>query len=337
MALQIQRKTGNVCVGLHEIILIGAVLMVLAGAGLCLAEPSEQQTFGSPEEAVQTMISALKSKDLKALEAIFGPESEDLVASGDPVANEARREKFLLLYEEKHRLQKESEEKVFLHIGKEDWPFPIPIAKKGARWHFDGMEGREEILARRIGRNELSAIQVCLGYVDAQREYALKDRDHDGFLEYAQKFRSDAGKKDGLYWETGEGEEKSPLGPFFAAAEESGYDFKQSDRRPSPYYGYYYKILTAQGANASGSAYDYMVKGNMIGGFAMVAYPAEYGASGIMTFVVNHDGVLYEKDQGENTRKDAQAMTLFNPDSAWQKVVSPAAATAKSLDKISKE
>jgi hypothetical protein len=319
MALQIQKKTRDFWVKPYKTILMGSFLVVLAMAGLCLAESVEQRMFGSPEEAVKALIFALKSKDSKALEGIFGPESEDLVSSGDSIADEARRQEFILLYDEKHRLQKESEEEVFLYVGKEDWPFPIPITKEKSLWHFDGREGREEILARRIGRNELSTIQVCMGYVDAQREYALKDWDGDGFLEYARKFRSDAGKKDGLYWETGEGDEKSPLGPFFAAAEEAGYTLKQSDRKPSPYYGYYYKILTAQGEKAPGGAYDYVVKGKLFGGFALMAYPAQYGVSGIMTFVVNHDGIVYQKDLGENTKKAAHAMKRFNPDSTWRK------------------
>ena len=204
-------------------------------------------------------------------------------------------------------------------MGKDDWPFPIPIAKKDSLWYFDTDEGRDEILARRIGSNELCAIQVCLVYVDAQREYAKKDWDNDGLLEYAQKFRSDAGKKNGLYWETGEGDEQSPLGPLFAAAQEEGYALKQSDSGPSPYHGYYYRILTAQGKDAPGGAYNYVVKGNMLGGFAMMAYPAQYGASGIMTFVVNHDGIVYQKDLGEDTEKAAQAVRLFNPDSTWRK------------------
>ena len=329
MALQIQRKTGYFWAKRYEIILMGAFLTVLAMSGLCLAESVKQRMFGSPEEAVNGLISALKSNDSKALGAIFGPEGEDLVSSGDSVADERRRKKFVLLYEEKHRLQEESAEKFCLHVGKEDWPFPIPISKKDSGWYFDSAEGRDEILARRIGRNELSAIQVCLCYVDAQREYASKDRNHDGFLEYAQKLMSDAGTKNGLYWETGKGDEQSPLGPLLARAQRKGYALDQSNGIPSPYHGYYYKILTAQGENAPGGAYDYVVKGKMIGGFALVAYPAQYGVSGIMTFVVNHDGIVYQKDLGENTEKAAQAMKLFNPDSTWQKVIPPKARAKK--------
>ena len=284
------------------------------------AENVKPLTFASPGEAVKAMVEAVKSKDTKKLEAIFGPGSDDLVSSGDPVADNAGYEKFVSLYEEKSRLQKESDEKVLLYVGKEDWPFPIPIIKENGIWHYDATEGREEILARRIGRNELSAIQVCLAYVDAQREYALKDRNGDGFIEYAQKFISDPGKEDGLYWDVTSGEEQSPLGPLLAAAQEKGYTVKQSGSEPAPYYGYYYKILSAQGKNAPGGAYDYLVNGKMIGGFALVAYPAKYESSGVMTFIVNYDGVVYQKDLGPDTEKAAQAMKLFDPDNTWKKM-----------------
>jgi hypothetical protein len=206
-----------------------------------------------------------------------------------------------------------------MNLGNEDWPFAVPIVKKEGLWYFDTKQGKEEILARRIGLNELSAIKACLAYVDAQREYALKDRDGDGLLEYAQKFRSDQGKKNGLYWEVKAGEGQSPLGPFFAAAQQKGYTGKAGGK-PIPYHGYYYRILNGQGKSAPGGAYDYMAKGNMIGGFALVAYPAKYASSGVMTFIVNHDGVVYQKDLGKNTEKAAQAMKLFNPDSTWKKV-----------------
>jgi len=302
----------------------GALLMAAAFIALVISAPSqaetmEQRNFASPEEAVKTLIEALKSNDVKAAEAIFGPGSKDLLWSGDPVADQSGREQFLRLYEQKYRLEA-TEAKAVLNLGTEDWPFPIPIVKKGGLWYFDTKQGREELLARRIGLNELSAIKACLAYVDAQREYALKDRDGDGLLEYAQKFRSDTGKKNGLYWEVKAGEGQSPLGPLFAAAQEKGYTSKAAGGKPIPYHGYYYRILTGQGKSAPGGAYDYRVKGNMIGGFALVAYPAKYASSGVMTFIVNHDGVVYQKDLGRNTAKAVQAMKLFNPDSTWKKV-----------------
>ena len=193
------------------------------------------------------------------------------------------------------------------------------MVKQGESWRFDTRQGAQEIIDRRIGKNELSAIQVSLAYVDAQREYAARDQDGDGLLEYAQKFVSEPGKKDGLYWESREGEEPSPLGPFAAQARKEGYTRKKAGNQPSPYHGYFYKILKAQGKNAPGGAYSYVVRGKMIGGFALVAYPASYGSSGIMTFIVNHDGVVYEKDLGKNTEASAQAMTSFDPDQTWRK------------------
>jgi hypothetical protein len=233
------------------------------------------------------------------------------------VADSAEYERTVNHLEQKTRLE-QSAGKVILHAGNEEWPFAIPIVKKDALWRFDLKQGREEILARRIGRNELSAIQFCLAYVDAQREYALKDRDTDGLLEYAQKFRSDTGKKNGLYWDVKAGEVQSPLGPLAAVAQKQGYSTKRE--KPEPYLGYYYRILKAQGKEALGGAYDYVVKGKMIGGFALVAYPAKYASSGVMSFIVNQDGVVYEKDLGRNTEKSVQAMKLFNPDSSWKKV-----------------
>jgi hypothetical protein len=283
------------------------------------AAPS-QKSFASPEDAVKALVDALKSNDTKALSALFGPGSKDLVFSGDPVADESRRERFVAYFEEKNRLEEVSADKVVLHVGEDDWPFPIPVVKRGNAWRFDPKEGREEILARRIGRNELSVIQVCLAYVDAQREYASKDRQGHGLLEYAQRFGSNPGKHDGLYWKAKEGEEESPLGPLAAKAVREGYSGKKAGDKPIPYQGYYYKILKGQGKDAPGGAYSYVVNGKMIGGFAMVAYPATYGSSGIMTFIVNHDGIVYQKDLGKNTEAILAKMTLFNPDKTWKKV-----------------
>jgi hypothetical protein len=298
-------------------LLMAAAFIALVISGPTLAATVKQRTFASPEEAVKALVEALKSKDAKALEAIFGPGSKDLVSSGDPVADSAEYERTVNHLEQKTRLE-QSAGKVILHAGNEEWPFAIPIVKKDALWRFDLKQGREEILARRIGQNELSAIQFCLAYVDAQREYALKDRDTDGLLEYAQKFRSDTGKKNGLYWDVKAGEAQSPLGPLAAVAQKQGYSTKRE--KPEPYLGYYYRILKAQGKEALGGAYDYVVKGKMIGGFALVAYPAKYASSGVMSFIVNQDGVVYEKDLGRNTEKSVQAMKLFNPDSSWKKV-----------------
>jgi hypothetical protein len=298
-------------------LLLAAVFIALLLPGQSTSATVKQRTFASPEEAVKAMGEALKSHDVKALEAIFGPGSKDLISSGDPVADRTEYERIVNHLEQKTRLEV-TEDKAVLILGNDEWPFAIPIVKKDSLWHFDTKKGREEIMARRIGKNELSAIQFCLAYVDAQREYALKDRDADGLMEYAQKFGSDPGKKNGLYWEVKEGEEQSPLGPLAALAQKQGYSTKRE--KPQPYLGYYYRILKGQGKNAAGGAYDYLVKGKMIGGFALVAYPAKYRSSGVMTFIVNQDGVVYQKDLGWNTEKTAQAMKLFNPDSTWKRV-----------------
>ncbi len=283
------------------------------------AKPIVQKTFKSPEEAMKGLMDAVKSNDTKEMLTIFGTAGKELISSGDKVLEKAERERFVKAYEEMNKLEKETDNKVTLVVGNHEWPYPIPIVKKGEAWVFDTMAGKEELLNRRIGRNELNTIQTCLAYVDAQREYAMKDRDSDKLREYAQRFWSTKGKRDGLYWETKEGEEQSPFGSVAARGVQAGYAPTKPGDKPVPYYGYFYKILKAQGNNAPGGAYDYVIKGQMIGGFALVAYPAEYGASGIMTFIVNHDGVVYEKDLGKETSKIARAMTKFDPDKTWKK------------------
>jgi hypothetical protein len=299
--------------------IMAAVVLAGFSQSASLAE-ANQKTFKSPGEAVQALSDAVKGNDEKGLLTIFGPAGKELISSGDEVADQAGRGRFVKAYEEMNKLVNENDDKIILHVGSEDWPFPIPLVKKDEYWFFDTMAGKEEILNRRIGRNELNAIQVCLAYVDAQREYVLKDRDGDRLLEYARKFISSKGKKNGLYWEMKEGEKLSPLGPLVAKAATEGYSGRKPVGKHTPYHGYYYKILKAQGKNAPGGEYDYMVKDNMIGGFALVAYPAEYGNSGVMTFIVNHDGVVYEKDFGKDSEKIAAAMKKFDPDKTWKKV-----------------
>ena len=226
---------------------------------------------------------------------------------------------FISDYERKNSITQEGA-KMVLVIGEKDWPFPIPLVKKADQWFFDTKAGREEILNRRIGENELSTVQTLLAIVDAQREYAMNDRDNDGLLEYAEKFKSDPGKKNGLYWETKAGEEPSPLGELVADARAEGYTRAGTKQDPVPFHGYYFRMLKKQGTHAPGGAFDYVVKNNMIGGFAVVAYPAVYGSSGVMTFMVNHEGLVYQKDLGKNTAKTAKAMTSFDPDKTWKKV-----------------
>lgn len=308
-------------ISVWPVILIAVIVMFTVGLafGGTSKATQTQKTFNSPEEAVKNVVTAARNNDDKEIMSIFGPSSKDLIFSGDAVADKQRRERFLKAYDEKNSLVSEKGGMVVV-VGKDDWPFPIPLVKKGEVWFFDTDKGREEILNRRIGENELSTVQTVLAVVDAQREYAMKDIDGDGIPEYAQKFMSDAEKKNGLYWETKEGEEPSPLGELAAGARAEGYAGKKSGDKPSPFHGFYYRILKAQGKNAAGGAYDYFVKGKMIGGFAVVVYPAKYGNSGIKTFMVNHDGIVYEKDLGKNTEKTVKAMNTFDPDKSWKKV-----------------
>jgi DUF2950 family protein len=291
------------------------VLAALTAAIPATAAEPKQKTFGTPDAAVAALVEAAQSGDQKALAAIFGPEGKKL-GSGDPVQAKREREQFLAAYQEKHEVVSQGD-RATLIVGKNDWPLPIPLVKAGDAWHFDTAAGREEILNRRIGQNELNTIQVLLAIVDAEREYASQDRNGDGKLEYAMKFRSSPGKKDGLHWPVKEGEPPSPLGTLAANAVREGYSFKSG--KPTPYWGYYYRILKSQGKDAPGGSYDYVVQGKMFGGFAVLAYPAKYGASGVMSFMVNHDGVVYEKDLGAGTGTAAPKITQFNPDKSWKK------------------
>lgn len=302
--------------GLSRVLLFAAVLTVLALQDSSLAATA-QRSFPSAEEAVKALIEALKDNDVQVLQGIFGPDSEELIESGDPVADKERRVQFVRLYEEKNSLTS-ADKGMELAIGNEEWPFPIPVVQQDGQWRFDTAAGQDELLARRIGKNELNVIQFCQALVDAQREYASKDRDGDGLLTYAPKFRSDEGQQNGLYWKAKEGEEQSPLGELAATAQMQGYSGKQD--KPAPYLGYYYRILTGQGASAQGGAYDYLVRDKLLGGFALVAYPANYLSTGVMTFIVNHAGQVYQKDLGEKTEEEAQAITLFDPNSSWRKV-----------------
>ena len=316
MSLQIKEKR-IVRKGLYGLGIVFALALISFGS--YQQADAQQKTFKSPEEAVKSLMVAVMASDTKEVLAIFGPTWNEIISKVDKVQDKAAKDRFIKAYDEMNKLEKETDSKVTLVVGKEEWPFPIPIVKVGESWRFDTKAGKEELINRRIGRNELNTIQVCLAYVDAQREYAMKDQDGDGLLAYAQKVWSTKGKKDGLYWEAKEGEEQSPLGPGAARAVAEGYTGRKPGDKPLPYHGYYYKILKAQGKNAPGGAYDYVVKGKMIGGFGLVAYPSEYGASGVMTFIVNHDGVVYEKDLGPETGKIANAMTKFDPDETWKK------------------
>jgi hypothetical protein len=293
-------------------------LVALSGTAVfSVAIAAKQKTFATPEQAVDSLVSAARAGRTRDLLKILGSNTKKVLSSGDAVADAQARKKFIAEYEEANKLEPDGESRVVLAVGKDDWPFPFPIVKDGERWRFDSAAGAEEIIDRRIGANELNAIEVCKAYVDAQREYAEKDRNHDGYVEYAQKFLSSPGQQDGLYWPTDPGEEESPIGPLVVSAQAEGYG-AEGKEGPRPYHGYYYRILKGQGSAAKGGAYDYVINGHMMGGFALVAFPAQYGVSGVMTFIVNHDDIVYQKDLGPDTAKTAEAMTLYDPDPSWK-------------------
>jgi hypothetical protein len=294
------------------------VLMVLASAHA--ADASETPTFARPEDAMRALVAAVRTGDEDKVATILGPGSKDLLSSGDPVDDQAEARRFAALATERTRFETLESGAVIAHIGKDDWPFAIPLVKDGEHWRFDTDAGREELLNRRIGRNELKAVDVCHAYVDAQFEYASQPRNGDGKRAYAQKVRSEPGKQDGLYWEDPTGKHSSPLGPLMAEATAEGYGRQEGDAGPRPYHGYFYRILTSQGKNAAGGARDYVKDGRMTGGFALIAYPAEYGDSGIMTFLVGPPGIVYQKNLVEKTAEVAAAIKTYDPDESWTPV-----------------
>jgi hypothetical protein len=290
------------------------VAAVAGLAGLLWLTPAAlaQQTFKSPDDAATALAAAVKSGKQDLLK-VLGSGGEDIVSSGDDVADSAARDKFAAAYDAKHSVKVDGK-RATLILGGEDFPFPVPLIHTKGGWEFDADEGRKEIVYRRIGRNELDTIQTCLAFVDAENEYADKDRG-EGAGVYAQHVVSSPGKKDGLYWPSDAND--SPLGQLAAEASTEGY---KAGSEPQPYHGYYYRILTRQGASAPGGALDYVVKGKMIGGFALVAWPADYGNSGVMTFIVNHAGTVYQRDLGEGTEAHVKAIKSFDPDKSWKKV-----------------
>ena len=275
-----------------------------------------QLTFASDDEALQTLLTAVKAQDHDKVHQILGPAWKELV-SGDKVEDGNAFKEFAQHASEASRLEKKDATTSVIYVGKDDWPFPIPIAKTSdGKWFLDTEAGKGEILCRRIGANELDTIDVCHAYVDAQRQYASKDRDGSGVLKYAQRIVSTPGKTDGLYWSVNPGQEQSPLGPLMAQAASEGYE--QTTGKPhEAYRGYHYRVLKQQGTDVPGGKYDYVINGNMIAGFALVAFPADYGSSGIMTFIVSHQGKVYQKDLGLDTVNIARKMTEFNPDGSW--------------------
>ncbi len=275
-----------------------------------------QKKFSAPEDATRALVVAARSENNEEVLCILGRGAEDIVSSGDDVADRQAREKFLKAYDEKNALVSEPDGSMTLQVGQDDWPLPIPLVERWGSWRFDTRRGKDEILNRRIGRNELAVRQVCLALVDAQREYVALDRNGDGVPEYAQKLLSDPGQKNGLYWETRDNGPPSPMGPLVAEAAAEGYSGTR-DGQPRPYHGYYFKLLKAQGPNAPGGAREFLVNGRMIEGFAVVAWPAEYRNSGVMTFLVSHQGIVYEQNLGTRTERIASSMTAFDPDSEW--------------------
>ncbi|MGH7969823.1 MAG: DUF2950 domain-containing protein [Limisphaerales bacterium] len=292
--------------------------LALAVALLPRLASAQQQRFDTPEAAADALQSAARDRDTNAFHALFGPASHDLV-SADVVEASAEFQLFLQRLTEKVALDRESDSEVLLQLGDEAWPFPIPLMKEDGQWYFDTAAGKQEVLNRRIGRNELAAIQVCQTYVAAQREYASQDRNNDQVLEYAQHLRSTRGAHDGLYWPMRAGDELSPLGPMVAQARGEGYRHQTRilTDQPSPYHGYFYRVMTCQGRHATGGKYNYIINGHMIAGFALVAWPAQWGNTGVMTFVVNQQGKVFQKNLGPKTATLAEKMTAYDPDSSW--------------------
>jgi hypothetical protein len=303
---------------------LNLVVVMMITAALCgtivylssdAAYAGNQKVFGTPEEAAKVLIEACKDNDRSRLMEIFGDSAKDMIISADEALEKSWRREFYDWAMEAQKLEKKNGTMVLI-VGVKEWPFPIPLVKDAQGWHFDTASGREEIIYRRVGMDELKAISACQAYVKAQKIYADKDRNGDDVLEYAQKIGSSPGKKDGLYWPDEKGAEMSPLGPLVAEAGDYGKGRKQGD----PFYGYYYKILTGQGDKAAGGAHEYIINGHMVAGFALLAWPAAYRSSGVMTFMVNSNGKVYQKDLGADTAKMAGAMERYNPDSTWKPV-----------------
>ncbi len=301
---------------------LAAFAILAAGVALfpapVAAQQPSQKTFPSAAEASKALITALQTNDQPALLSILGADAKEIVSSGDEVEDKNNRAAFVQRYQQMHRLITEPDGSTTLYIGAENWPTPIPLVHKGSAWYFDTAAGKQEILYRRVGRNELAAIQVCRELVDAEKEYYAQPHDGDAGKQYAQKLYSDPNKHNGLYWEPAPGEAESPIGPLVASAADEGYT-QGPAQQPEPFQGYYFGVLTGQGASAPGGARSYIVDGKMTGGFAFLAYPAEYRSSGVMTFIVDQDAIVYEKDLGPRTAEIAKTLTQYDPDATWRK------------------
>lgn len=297
-----------------------AALAILLWSGAPAAQAPQQRTFSSPEDAVRTLVDTVKKSDVDGLLAIFGPDGKDLLSSSDPATARMNRQVFAVAAAEQWRLTDEGANRKVLVVGNEDWAFPVPLVKQANGWHFDTAAGKEEVIARRIGRNELAAIDTVRAYVTAQTRYAAQAHDGNQPGVYAAKFMSDPGKENGLYWPAARGQKRSPLGELVAQAAEEGRAIGGDRSQPSPFHGYYFKILTEQGAGAPGGARPFVVNGQMSRGFALVAWPAEYDVTGVMTFIVNQDGTIREKDLGPGTAAAVGKMRGYNPDASWRQV-----------------
>jgi hypothetical protein len=298
---------------------LGAMVGLALVMGVGAAEPA-QQSYVSADDAATALAAAARSHDTAALRTILGPGSEALINSGDRYADEAALRRFVEAYDKHHELVPQGTERMVLDIGANDWPLPIPIVQRQSRWYFDSREGAQEIVDRRIGGNEIAAIRVSLAYVDAQNDYFQRKKQQNGTGEYAQRLVSTPGKNDGLYWPAADGQQDSPLEPLVAQAEDEGYPGEMLHGKLTPYQGYFFRILYSQGAEAPDGAKNYVQNGSMTGGFALIAWPASYASSGIMSFIVNQDGIVFQKDLGPETARLAGRMMQFNSDPSWARV-----------------
>ncbi len=306
-------------VGLSVFATAIALLLVVSSSSSSRAQQGNEKTFATPGEAALALYSAVKGGDSQTVTAIFGSNANEIIHTGDDVADKNMAENFIRRYDEMHRVVIEPDGTATLYIGAENWPLPIPLVKNGSGgWYFDTASGKQEILQRRVGTNENDAIEILQTLVQAQKDYASEPRDGETTKHYALKFMSDEGKQNGLYWKTTGNEAPSPIGPLLVAAASEGYQIQQGQR--APFHGYYYRMLTKQGAAAKGGALDYVSDGKLTRGFGFVAYPAEYHNSGVMTFIVNQSGVVYQKDLGPQTSDVAAAMTEYDPDDSWEQV-----------------
>ena len=302
--------------GVRFAVIVGS-MFVAASCARQETDDANQLSFSTPDSAVSTLVAALEKRDLVTMRRLFGPETEGLMSSGDTARDRRDREGFLARYQARHEIVAGGPDDAMLQVGDDEWPLPVPLLRRNGRWQFDGDAAVNELLARRIGANELRTIDVMHGFVDAQQEYAAVGHDGAAAGIYARVLRSDPGRQNGLYWEVSSGEAPSPAGPVLAAASAEGYKASASANGAAPYHGYVYRMLFSQGPAADGGAREYVADGKLTGGFSLLAYPAEYGETGVMTFMVNQDGLVWQRNLGPKTAEAAAAITQFNPDSSW--------------------